>query len=202
MVILCAGIRWHSKSELQTCEKEGFSMFISLIQKRRSIRRFLSKQVEQEKIDILMEAALRAPASMGSNPWEFIVVRDKATLDRLSSAKPHGAGFLKNAALGIVVCADPGKSSVWVEDASIASIFILLAAESIGLGGCWVQIRDRMYDDTRSSEAYISELLDIPSGIKVDAIMGVGYPDETKAPHGKEELQYDKVHYDTYGKEA
>lgn len=177
-------------------------MFISLIKKRRSIRRFLTKQVEQEKIDILMEAALRAPSSMGSNPWEFIVIRDRARLEKLSRAKPHGAGFLKNAPLGIIVCADPGKSNVWIEDASIASIFILLAAESIGLGGCWIQIRDRMHDDTKSSEAYISELLDIPEGMEVETIMAVGYPDEKKAPHGKEELQYEKVNYDAYGKEG
>jgi nitroreductase len=200
VVILSFSAGRHDESELQTCEKEKFSMFISLIEKRRSIRRFLSKEVEREKIDILIEAALRAPSSMGSNPWEFIVVQDKTTLEKLSRAKPHGAGFLKNAPLGIVVCADPDKSNVWVEDASIASIFILLAAESMGLGGCWVQIRDRMHDDTKSAEAYISELLDIPEGINVEAIMGVGYPDEKKAPHGKGELQYEKVYYDTHGK--
>lgn len=175
-------------------------MFMSLIKKRRSIRRFLEKQVEPEKIDILIEAALRAPSSMGSNPWEFVVVKDQEKLERLSRAKPHGAGFLKSAPLGIVICADPDKSNVWIEDTSIASIFILLAAESIGLGGCWIQIRDRMYDDTKSAEAYIAELLNIPERLKVEAIMAVGYPDEKKAPHGKEELQYEKVYHDLYGR--
>ncbi len=108
-------------------------MFIALVEKRRSIRKFLSKEVEREKIDTLIEAALRAPTSMGKNPWEFIVVRDKATLESLSKAKPHGASFLKDVSLAIVVCADPEKSDIWVEDTSIASAFILLAAESIGL---------------------------------------------------------------------
>ncbi len=175
-------------------------MFISLIQKRRSIRRFLEKPVDREKVDFLIEAALRAFSSKGSNPWEFIFVSDKATLGRLSRAKPHGSGFLKNAPLGIVVCADPEKSTVWIEDATIASTFILLAAESIGLGGCWIQIRDRMHDDTRSADAYISETLKIPEGIRVEAIMAVGYPQEKKAPHGKETLQYEKISYETYGK--
>jgi nitroreductase len=175
-------------------------MFISLAEKRRSIRKFLSKDVEREKIDTLIEAALRAPTSMGKNPWEFIVVRDKATLESLSKAKPHGASFLKDASLAIVVCADPEKSDIWVEDTSIASAFILLAAESIGLGGCWVQVRNRAHDDAKSAETYISELLDIPEGIKVGAVMGIGYPDEKKAPHPKESLQYEKIYYDTYGK--
>jgi len=175
-------------------------MFLPLIQKRRSIRRFQNKPVEAEKLDMLIEAALRSPSSMGNNPWEFVVVREQDMLHKLSKAKPHGATFLKNAPLGIVVCADPGKSSVWVEDASIASIFIHLAAESMGLGSCWIQIRERMHSDTKTAEAYISELLRLPPNMKVEAIIAVGYPEEEKPPHGKEALDYHKVHMGSYGK--
>src|SRR4030042_1604382 len=110
-------------------------MVISLIQKRRSIRRFLPKPVDAGKIDLLIEAALRSPSSRGLNPWEFIVVTDKDLLEKLSRSKQHGSAFLQNAPLGIVVCADPEKCDVWIEDASIASIFIHLAAASLGLGG-------------------------------------------------------------------
>jgi len=131
-------------------------MFLSLIEKRRSIRKYQDKPIEEEKIQLLMEAALRAPSSMGNNPWEFIFVTERKVLEKLSAAKPHGAAFLKNAALGVVVCADPNKSTVWIEDCSIASIFLQLAAESAGLGSCWIQIRERMYDDNLASEAYIS----------------------------------------------
>jgi nitroreductase len=175
-------------------------MFISLIGKRRSIRRFLKKPVETEKIETLVEAALRSPSSMGRDPWEFIVVKDPALLERLSRAKQAGSSFLKNAPIGIVVCADPQKSDVWVEDASIASIFVLLAAESIGLGGCWIQIRKRMHSETKPSEAYIAEVLNIPDRLRVEAIMAVGYPDEKKAPHERSELQNEKVYLDSYGK--
>ena len=108
-------------------------MFLSLVQKRRSIRQYLEKPVEKEKIELLIEAALRSPSSRGFNPWEFIVLTDRDLLAKLSKAKPHGASFLKNAPLGIVVCADPEKCDVWVEDASIASIFLHLAAESLEL---------------------------------------------------------------------
>ena len=82
-------------------------MFLSLVQKRRSIRRYEDKPVEPEKIDRLIEVALRAPSSRGFNPWEFVVVTDPILLEKLSKAKPHGASFLKDASLGIVVCADP-----------------------------------------------------------------------------------------------
>lgn len=174
-------------------------MFLSLIQGRRSIRNYLEKPIETEKIDTLIEAALRAPSSRGFNPWEFVVVTEKGLLEKLSKAKPHGASFLKNAALGIVVCADPEKCDVWVEDASIASIFIHLAAESIGLGSCWIQIRKRMHDQTTSAQAYIRSLLNIPKNLNIESIVALGYPAEKKPPHRKEDLQYEKVHYGMYG---
>ena len=175
-------------------------MFLSLIQKRRSIRKFKPQPVEPDKVDTLVEAALRAPSSMGSNPWEFVVVTDRAVLDQLSKSKPHGATFLQNAPLGIVVCANPEKSGVWVEDASIAAIFIQLAAESLGLGSCWIQLRERMHDEGKTSEAYVLELLQIPEGMKVECIVAVGYPDESKPPHRKENLEVNKIHRDLYGK--
>jgi nitroreductase len=174
-------------------------MFIPLIQKRRSIRRFLKRDIEPEKIDLLVEAALWAPSSRGLNPWEFIVVTERETLDRLSMVKIHGSSFLNNANLGIVVCADPEKCDVWVEDASIASIFIHLAALSLGLGSCWIQIRERMHNEIMTSEEYISGILNIPVNLKVESIVAVGYPDEEKPPHTKEELQYEKVHNNVYG---
>jgi nitroreductase len=175
-------------------------MVMSLIQKRRSIRRFLAKPVEVEKIDLLIEAALRAPSSRGLNPWEFIVVTNGDLLGKLSQAKEQGSAFLKNAPLGIVVCADPDRCDVWVEDATIASVFIQLAAESLGLGSCWIQIRERMHDGKKSAQAYVAEILHIPAKMQVESIIAVGYPSEQKSPHRKDELLYEKIYMDIYGK--
>ncbi len=175
-------------------------MFMSLIQKRRSIRKFLAKPVEDEKIDLLIEAALRSPSSRGFNPWEFVVITERDLLEKLSNAKIHGSQFLKNAPLGIVVCADSDKCDVWVEDCSIASTFIFLAAESIGLRSCWIQIRERMHNESLTSEAYVKDVLDIIPKLKVESIIAIGYPDETKPFHKKEELQYEKVHDNQYGR--
>ncbi|CAB1055405.1 Nitroreductase family protein [Olavius sp. associated proteobacterium Delta 1] len=174
-------------------------MFIDLIRNRRSIRKFTNEEIGADKVELLKEAALRPPSSMGHNPWEYIFVTDGQLLSKLSKAKPHGSSFLADARLGIVVCADPEKSAVWIEDASIATIFIQLAAESLGLGNCWVQIRARMHDDTQSAETYIAGLLNIPSNLKVESVVGIGYPAEEKAPHTREELQDEKVFLNTYG---
>jgi nitroreductase len=175
-------------------------MVMSLIQKRRSIRRFLAKAVEAEKIDLLNEAALRAPSSRGLNPWELVVVTDKNLLAKLSRAKQHGSDFLKNAPLGIVVCVDPDQCDVWIEDASIAAIFIHLAAASLGLGSCWIQIRERMHDGEKSAQAYVAEMISIPAQMQVECIIAVGYPDEKKSPHRKDELLYEKVFANVYGR--
>lgn len=174
-------------------------MFNSLIETRRSIRKFKSQPIEQKKIEQLIEAALRSPSSMNRNPWEFIIVTDAQLLEKLSQSKQHGSSFLKGAPLGIVVCADPQKCDVWVEDASIASIFIHLDAHDLGLGSCWIQIRDRMHDGNTSSEDFIRRILDIPVQMKVESIIAIGYPDEEKPPHKKDDLQFIKVYINRYG---
>jgi len=176
------------------------NMFKELLAKRRSIRRYENREIEPDKIGALVEAALRAPSSMGTNPWRFILVSDREMLKMLSRSKEHGSSFLEGAPLGIVICADPSKSTVWIEDASIASIIIQLQAEDIGLASCWIQIRDRMHRKDKTSNQYISELLDIPEDVRVEAILAVGYPAEKKAPHPKESLDCEKVFSGKYNR--
>ncbi len=175
-------------------------MFISLLRKRRSIRRYSQVEIETEKLDTLVEAALRALSSRGSNPWEFIVVSERTLLKKLAKAKEHGSAFLENAACGIVVCADPKKSDVWIEDAAIASVFVHLAAASLGLGSCWIQIRERRHSATKSAGAYVSEILGIPETLAVESIVAVGYPDEQSPGHLEESLELGKVHLNAYGR--
>ncbi len=177
-------------------------MLIDLLRTRRSIRRFTAQPVEQEKLDLLLEAALRSPSSKGNNPWEFIVVTDRLRLDKLSVAKTHGATFLNGAPLAIMVCADPAKSDVWVEDAAIAATLIHLEATDLGLGSCWVQIRRREREDTTSSQAYLTDLMGLPPGMMVLAIIGIGYPVETKSGHPSSSLCSRQVSYEHYGQRS
>lgn len=176
-------------------------MFFKLIENRRSKRKYKDKKIEPEKIEKLIETALRSPSSRSFNPWRFIVVDDPELLLKLSQAKPHGASFLKGAPLGIVVCGDASKSDVWVEDCSIASIFIQLAAEALELSSCWIQIRLREHDSSQSAEDYIKELLKIPDNIMVESIVSIGYPDESKTGHSRDSLHYNKVFHNIFGHE-
>ncbi len=177
-------------------------MFQSLVQKRRSIRKYLSKKVEPEKIEQLIEAALRAPSSRDLKPCRFIVVTESTALAKLARAKTGGSAFLDGAPLAIVVCADTKKSDVWVEDTSIASTYLMLAAESLDLGACWIQIRNRMHNDEITSADYIAELLKVPDYLSILSIIAIGYADETKSPHPVEELGYENVHREKFGSDS
>ncbi len=173
-------------------------MLIDTLRSRRSIRAFKQQPVEEEKLNILIEAMLRSPSSKGNNPWEFIVVADPDRLQALAKAKTHGSTFLKNAPLAIVVCANTRKSDVWVEDASIASIILHLTAEELELGSCWVQIRLREYDQEQSSQQYLAKLLQLPEDTMVEAIIGIGYPKEKKTGHPQSSLLYERVNYELF----
>lgn len=174
-------------------------MLLPLLEKRRSIRKFENRPVEPEKVDALVEAMLRAPSSRGKQPWEFVVVTDPGLLGKMAAAKEHGSSFLEGAPLAVVVCADPEKCDVWVEDCSISAIILQLAATSLGLGSCWSQIRKRMHGDGRSAEEYLIELLGLPSHYRVETVVGIGYPAVEPAGHAKSKLPYSKVHYGRYG---
>ncbi len=171
---------------------------LELIQKRRSIRKYLSKTIETEKVQILLEAALRAPSSRSLNPWEFILVDQGELLEKLALSKEHGSSFLKNVPLGVVICADPDRCDVWIENASIAGAYLQLAAESLGLGSCWIQIREREHSQIKTAEEYVRKVLNIPDHLKVEAILAIGYPAETLPPHSKDELEWGKIHVNLY----
>ena len=175
------------------------SMFFELIRKRRSIRKFQSIDIEKEKIEKLVEAALRAPSSRGINPWTFIIVNDSNMLKKISKAKPHGSSFLKDSPIGIIVCGDPEQSDTWVEDTSIASVFIQLAAEALGLASCWIQIRGREHNESVSAGAYVKQIMEIPDNVEVESVIAIGYPDEIKPPHPVESLQTEKVFHNGFG---
>jgi nitroreductase len=77
---------------------------LDILRKRRSIRKYVNKEIDPETIELLKEAALRAPTSRDIKPWGFVFVTDKTLLEKLSEAKKSGSGFLKGASLGVVVC--------------------------------------------------------------------------------------------------
>ena len=166
---------------------------LDILYNRRSTRKFTDKKVEEETIHQLIKAALLSPSSKNSQPWEFIVVDDSELLSQLSVAKPHGACLLKHAPLAVVVAGDKTKSDVWIEDCSIASIILQLAAEALGMGSCWVQIHRRYYNDDQTANEFISELLHIPDHLEVLSVVGIGYKAADRPALTDKEIDWQKV---------
>lgn len=171
---------------------------IEILRTRRSIRKYEKRPIDEKSLETLKEALLRCPSSRGINPWTFLLVDEADLLAGLSKAKEHGSGFLKNAALAIVVCGDETDSDVWVEDCSIAAIVAHLTAHSLGLGSCWIQIRNRAHTAGKTAEEYVRELLGIPASLRVESIISVGFPGETRPPVPAEKLQYEKIKHNRY----
>ena len=143
---------------------------------------------------LLLEAALLAPSGKSVRPWEFVVVEDKEVLAKMSECRPFGSGPVAKCKLAIVVCGDPGKTDVWVEDCTIAATYIQLQAEALGLGSCWIQMRGRFDKDNNDSADLIRELLDIPGEQQVECIIVLGHKDEVRRPVDPDKLLWEKVH--------
>ena len=169
--------------------------FNDIIYNRRSIRKFTDKPVEKEKTDRIVRAGLLAPSGKRMFPAEFIVVDDKQILKAISESKEHGARFIKDAPLAIVVAADTKKYDVWIKDPAVAATFILLAAENEGLGACWVQMRQRFSKDGKSATENLSTILNLKPGFEILSVIGMGYKAESGEPHSDDELKYERVYH-------
>jgi nitroreductase len=194
-----------SNYDVTSCGKLDFdpkvfeeTPMLEILRNRRSIRKFQDKPVEEEKVQLLTEALLRSPSSRSINPWEFIVIDNRETIDQLSRCKKHGAGFLATAPFAVVILGDTTNSDTCIEDCSIAAITLQYASESLDLKSCWCQVRLRDHGDGRSAEHYVKELLGIPEQFLVEAVIGIGYPAEEKTAHSAESLEWGKVRKNRY----
>jgi nitroreductase len=167
---------------------------IDLIRSRRSIRKYIEKQISSEIIEELKEVALRAPTSRNRKEWLFWFVTDKELLEKLSEAKAAGSKMIGKAPLAIVIGAKESECDVWIEDTSIASTLLQMNAQSYGLGSVWVQIRERLTKEKQKSEDRVKEILKVSdSDVRIASIIAMGYPDEEKLPIEKSALKWDAI---------
>ncbi|MBE6331089.1 MAG: NAD(P)H nitroreductase [Bacteroidales bacterium] len=168
--------------------------FHDLVIHRRSYRKYTSELLSPEQVRLILEAALMSPAGKRRNPWHFVVVEEKETLEALSKVKDSGAAPIAQAALAIVVCANPNESDTWVEDCSIASLQMMLQCADLGLGSVWIQMRNRGDENGNTATYNVQQLLQIPANYEVLSVISIGHPDEERKPYDTEKLQWEKVH--------
>ncbi|MFI3261474.1 MAG: nitroreductase family protein [Rikenellaceae bacterium] len=165
------------------------------IMTRSSVRSYTSQPVEQDKIEKLLRAGMAAPTAGNRQPWEFIVVKNRAILDEFPAIIP-GAHMAAKAQVAIVVVGSPAKALMpeyWVQDCSAATENILLAAHGMGLGAVWCGAYP---NNELDRVGQMSELLSLPDGTIALSIIVVGYPDSE--PIIKDKWDVDKVHYEKY----
>lgn len=172
--------------------------FKNLVQLRRSHRKFTTEEIDADDVKLILRAALMSPTSKGQRAWQFVVVDDKLSIEKLSDAKAQGSLFMKGASLAVVVLGDPMENDCWVEDGSIAAISMQYQAEELGLGSCWVQMRGRGLSDGTSADTVIRGILDIPENLSVLCVVAFGRKAEERKPQNEEKLKWENVHINSF----
>ncbi len=162
---------------------------ITAIMTRRSIRSYTKGPVPDQALDTAIKAAQAAPSAGNCQPWHFIVVRERATLEAIPSIHRY-AKMAPDAQVGILVCADPSQEKYpgfWVQDCSAATVNLLLALHAQGLGAVWTGI----HPDAERVAAF-QKMFEMPQGIVPFALVLVGQP----VNQGKEADRYrpERVH--------
>lgn len=168
---------------------------LKVIKKRRSIRKYQSREIEEEKLNEVLKAAMFAPSAHNQKPWEFIVVKDQKTKDLLAKAQ-QWSDFVNQAPIVLVLCSKEVK--YWIENLGIVAENIYLEATNQSLGTCFVQIREMESLKGGDAEEYVKKVLFIPKNIRVLCLMPLGYPAEEKEEHDGQEFEKEKIHWEKF----
>ena len=165
---------------------------LEAIYTRRSIRKYTDRQVSPETVEKLLKAAMAAPSAHNGQPWHFIVVRERETLNKVPEYHRYSR-MLKEASVAVVVCGDNKVQSTgfWVQDCSAATMNILLSAHALGVGAVWLGVHPST-EHVKNTR----ELFHIPEHVTPLCIISLGYPAETKPP--SERYSVERVHLETW----
>lgn len=166
--------------------------FFSVLDERRSIRKYKNKDIEKDKLEKILEAANSAPSAGNLQAYEIVLIKEKKNKRALAAAS-FGQDFIAQAPVVLVFCANPNRSAVRyssrghelysIQDATIAASYAQLAATALGLGSVWVGAFD---------ESSVSKIINAKS-VKPVAIIPIGYPDEKPGKRCRRDLD-DIVH--------
>lgn len=181
--MLIAGLLMSYSDSFAEKEKK-MSDAITVIHNRKSVRNFTGQAVSMDLLDKIVRAGMAAPSAVNMQPWSFVVVTYRQTLDLLNDGLPY-AKMLGKAGAAIIVCAIPEKAydglkEFAVIDSTLAGENILLAAEALGLGAVWTAAYP--YEDRMN---VVRKVLGIPGNIIPLNVIPIGYPVGTDKPKNK-----------------
>ena len=168
------------------------------IASRRSVRSYEDRPVPAEMVKTLLRAAMAAPSAKNRQPWEFVVVDDRATLDALAGKLKY-AKMLAQAPLAVIVCAETmiahsdgsvSENPFWEHDASAATENLLLAAEALGLGAVWTAASDP------ERSAAVKSVIPMPATVMPLCVVPIGFPAGAEQP--KDKWNPAKIHHNRW----
>lgn len=174
-------------------QKQELNPVLKNIFERKSVRTYSvndkgePKAISKDTLDLIVRAAMAAPSAMNKQPWEFYVVLDTAKMRVLAKGLPY-AKMLKMAGAAIVVLGDPSVGKLWEHDCSAATENMLLAIESLGLGGVWTAAFP--YEERVNA---VRTTLNIPDNLIPLCVVPIGYPAGKTSP--KDKWKPEKIHY-------
>ena len=175
--------------------KEILEVFLN----RRSTRKYSEQKVTEEELKAVVACGLSSPTGHGHYAGEVIVVTEREIIDRLCGSRTGSANMLKGADAALVVIGD-GSSDTWVEDCSAIMTSMHLASDAMGLGSCWIQGRNRVAEDGRTSEEYVRDIIGYPEDKHLEGILSLGHVGEHLPVRTMDDLKWEKVSRNQYGK--
>ncbi len=160
---------------------------------RRSIRRYTDEPVTDAEVERLLRAAAAAPSAGNQQPWRFVVLRERRTLEAITGVHPY-AKMLPCAPVAVLVCGDPGAGrwpQYWDQDCAAATQNLLIEAELLGLGAVWLGVHP-----LEERVEGIRALLGIPDTVVPFALVPVGRPAERKPPADR--FDASRVHHERW----
>jgi len=159
------------------------------IYNRRSIRKYTSQKIDDDKLKQILKAGMNAPTARNLKPFEFIIIKNREILEDLSNLKKNSY-FVKDSYATIVILGNE-LTEFWQQDLAAVTQNILLQATTFGIASCWIGMAPN-----QSYEQSARQILNIPDNIRVFSMVTLGYPLETKEPN--DNYYENLVHFDKY----
>ena len=174
---------------------KSFTTLMELIETRRSIRSYKNQEIEEDKLDYVLQAFRKAPSAKNLQPWKLVVIKNKKILKDIAIAC-NNQTFMEEAPVIIAACAKEeeaygtmgGYMNSYPIDIAIALEHLILAATEKGLGTCWIGA---------FKEQLVKDILGVPENVRVVALTPLGYPAREASVRGRKPLT-EIISYDKY----
>jgi len=166
---------------------------LEAIKTRRSVRQYTAEPVSDETVREVLRCGMQAPSACNEQPWQFVVIRDRATLAKAGTINPY-AKMAKEAPVAILVCGDLSLDKCqgyWVQDCSNCAMNMLLAAHALGLGAVWTGI----YPLGERVEGFRT-LCGLPAEVTPLALLVMGHP--VTVPKAENRFKEERIHLDRW----